>query len=210
MRNPAKLTSLLATLCLALSACASADTSIDVEDAAPADATATDMTTDMATDEADDATDTDGVMPHDPTEHHDDGEETGDGSSSAGTDLGIVAANTDDAPTRTIAIDMVDIAFEPTELTVAVGEVVRFDFVNVGQAPHEALLGDMHAQDEHEGTMAAGDADHMHDDLLLVTLESGERGSMIAAFTEPGTLWLGCHVPGHWAAGMHLQITVTG
>ncbi len=112
-----------------------------------------------------------------------------------------------------VAIEMVDIAFATDDLTFGVGDVVRFDFTNTGAAPHEALIGDLHVQDEHEEAMAAGEGHHddgHHGDLSMIALEPGESGSFVHEFTEAGEFWLGCHVPGHWNAGMKTRITVTG
>lgn len=114
---------------------------------------------------------------------------------------------------RVIEIAMEDIMFSVEELEFAVGERVRFVFENVGAAPHEALIGDMHVQDEHEQQMMEGDGHHdggHHGDLSMISLESGESGSIVHEFTEAGELWMGCHVPGHWDAGMRTRITVTG
>ena len=122
----------------------------------------------------------------------------------------------DDDVDRVVEVDMEDIAFSVEELEFAVGERVRFDFVNVGQAPHEALIGDLHVQEEHEQEMTEG-ADHDEapdegdeDELTTISLEPGESGSFVHEFSEAGELWMGCHVPGHWDAGMRTRITVTG
>ena len=62
--------------------------------------------------------------------------------------------------------------------------------------------------------MAAGDGHHggegHHGDLSMISLEPGESGSFVHEFTEAGELWMGCHVPGHWGAGMQTRIVVTG
>ena len=47
-----------------------------------------------------------------------------------------------------------------------------------------------------------------HDQANNVTVASGETKELTWAFTEPGTVLIGCHQPGHYAAGMKGQITV--
>ena len=45
--------------------------------------------------------------------------------------------------TRTVEIDMVDIAFEPDTLEVSRGKTVRFVFINSGDVAHDAFIGDI-------------------------------------------------------------------
>src|SRR4051794_32475870 len=61
----------------------------------------------------------------------------------------------DAAGDRTIKVQMKDIAFAPTTLTVAPGGSVHFEFDNVGKIDHEAIIGDTAAQDEHEIEMTS-------------------------------------------------------
>jgi uncharacterized cupredoxin-like copper-binding protein len=107
----------------------------------------------------------------------------------------------------------------PTTWTTATSEVtnrspstVRFDFANDGAIVHEAMLGDAHQQDEfateggHDGGHA--EADH-HGDVHAITLEAGESGSLVVGFDQPGEMMIGCHIPGHWDAGMAATFTVS-
>lgn len=170
------------------------------DDAAPVDVVADDaeaegaadssedhdeMHDEMAADDHDDA--------HGDTEDHDDD---------------VTAQDVD----RVVDVDMQDIAFSAEQLQFTVGERVRFVFENTGAAPHEALIGDLHLQEEHETDMAEGnghdDGGH-HGDMSMISLEPGETGELVHEFTEPGEFWIGCHVPGHWDAGMRTSITVT-
>ncbi len=52
------------------------------------------------------------------------------------------------------------------------------------------------------------DGEMAHDDAHAVGLEAGETKDLTWHFTEAGGLLIGCHVPGHDAAGMKAQITV--
>ena len=55
--------------------------------------------------------------------------------------------------TRTVRIDMVDIAFSPKDVDVKADETVRFVFTNKGNLKHDAFLGDEAAQQAHEHDM---------------------------------------------------------
>jgi uncharacterized cupredoxin-like copper-binding protein len=112
---------------------------------------------------------------------------------------------------RIIEVRMVDTAFEPAEFTVSGGETVTFRFTNAGKAVHEAFIGDVQDQAAHEEEMAArmehgGHGDDAEDAL---TLEPGRSGELTYTFAQPDTLEIGCHQPGHYAAGMRAPVTVT-
>lgn len=202
-----RIVALSGSIALLLAGCATDAAPAGSDDQASATSVedpASDTETDESSDETEDAGQSDGAADDD---HEDD-----DGT---GHDADAAAAADDDVD-RVVEVDMEDIAFSVEELEFAVGERIRFDFVNVGQAPHEALIGDLHVQEEHEQEMAEGaDHDEASDDghegeLTTISLEPGESGSFVHEFTEGGELWMGCHVPGHWGAGMRTRITVTG
>ena len=222
------------TLTLVLAACAgtaddtvapdapvaAADDAAVEEDAVAEDVAATDVEDDAATatdestdDHADDAAGDDHADDAADDDHADDAvadDHTDDAVADDHETEDLAAAEDVD---RVVEIDMEDIAFSTDELQFAVGERVLFRFENVGAAPHEALIGDMHVQEEHEAEMAQGGGHHdggHHGDLSMITLEAGESGSFVHEFTEEGELWMGCHVPGHWGAGMKTRIVVTG
>jgi uncharacterized cupredoxin-like copper-binding protein len=114
------------------------------------------------------------------------------------------------AAARTVNIDMEDIAFQPTTFTAQRGERVRFVFHNRGQLPHDAFIGDAQAQAEHEREMRQGDDDThgMHGDGKGITVEPGKTGKLTYTFDRTGTFEIGCHQPGHYAAGMKVAVTV--
>ena len=141
-----RIVALSGSIALLLAGCATDAAPSGSDDQASAtsvEAPASDIEADEASDEAADAGPSDGAA--------DDDHEDEDGADDA--------AAADDDVDRVVEVDMEDIAFSIEELEFTVGERVRFDFVNVGQAPHEALIGDLHVQEEHEQEMAEG-ADH--------------------------------------------------
>lgn len=103
-----------------------------------------------------------------------------------------------------------DLAFEPAHFEVAVGEVVTFRIINSGDVEHEFVLGDEEAQNEMAEMMDSGE-DHAHSGDMgnAVTIHAGDTGELTWRFTSPGTVLIGCHVPGHYEAGMTGTVTVT-
>ncbi len=121
-----------------------------------------------------------------------------------------------EAASRTIEVDMVDIAFEPTSIDVEAGETVRFVFSNEGEAVHEAYLGDEQAQEEHDAERSGdeGDAEEMGGmdhggDAEAVVVDPGDSGELTYTFDEPGQIQIGCHQPGHYEADMVIDVNVT-
>ena len=109
---------------------------------------------------------------------------------------------------------MVDTAFQPTMVTARAGERIRFVFQNQGQAAHDAFIGDAAAQTDHEQEMrraeAGGHGGHGDDaDEDALTVDPGEQGDLLYSFEQAGTVEIGCHQPGHYAAGMKIAVTVT-
>ena len=112
---------------------------------------------------------------------------------------------------RTVTIGMRDIAFEPDRLEVKAGETIEFVFRNTGQAEHEAVIGDEKLQESQEGDGPSGHAGgHKGSEHVpRVVLSPGRTGKLSYTFDKPGNLFIGCHVPNHWEAGMKIAITVT-
>ncbi len=109
---------------------------------------------------------------------------------------------------RVIEIDAKDdFSFVPNEISVAVGETVTFRVTNVGQIPHDFTIGDAEIQDDHEGEMSSGEM-HEAGDPNAMLLQPGESGDLTWTFTAPGEILLGCHVPGHYTAGMKADLTI--
>lgn len=101
--------------------------------------------------------------------------------------------------------------FVPEDITVAAGETITFVITNTGAIPHDFTLGDQAAQDAHEEEMAEMMASGQvgdHTDPNVVVLEAGETKELTWKFTESGTVLIGCHQPGHYAAGMKGSVEV--
>ena len=111
------------------------------------------------------------------------------------------------ADVRTIDVEMVDIAYAPTEVEVEAGETVRFVFTNNGEALHEAYVGDAAAQDDHAKEMGEGGGMAMEEGNE-VEVEPGETGDLTYTFDDAGQMQIGCHQPGHYEAGMVLDVAI--
>jgi uncharacterized cupredoxin-like copper-binding protein len=133
----------------------------------------------------------------------------------------------------TVAVRMTDNAYSPDRLEVAAGDTVTFKFTNDGKMTHEAFIGSSKEQDAHDTEMSgsssgssqsgmdmgsgsmdmgAGSMDPgarpTSDDAHMVTVQPGETAELTYTFDRPGTLYIGCHQPGHWASGMKATISV--
>jgi uncharacterized cupredoxin-like copper-binding protein len=111
---------------------------------------------------------------------------------------------------RTVDIRLLaSLAFDPSVLEVRSGQTIRFRVTNAGTVDHEFVLGDEATQEEHEAGMGDGGSMQM-DEANVLSLMPGETRSTVWRFSEPGTVLYGCHVPGHYTAGMVGTITVMG
>jgi uncharacterized cupredoxin-like copper-binding protein len=117
---------------------------------------------------------------------------------------------------RIVEVSMTEMAFTPSSVAVTKGERITFRFVNKGNVVHEAVLGDETFQREHEQLMKApasgAKADdhgaHQHDESNAVTVGPGATMELTWTAGESGTVVIGCHQPGHYAAGMKAEIRV--
>lgn len=130
-------------------------------------------------------------------------------SACGGDDAGTVASNDD---TRTVKIEMRDIAYSIKSLDVKKGETIKFTFDNAGKVDHDAFVGDEMAQADHEKEMSSGSTSDMSMDRSAdsnaITVKPGKTGELTYTFDKAGTLLIGCHEPGHYEAGMKITVTV--
>jgi uncharacterized cupredoxin-like copper-binding protein len=112
-----------------------------------------------------------------------------------------------------------DYLFLPSEVELVPGETVLLHVVNGGLAVHEAVIGDQAVQDAWEIAEAATvDAPPGPTPVvsvppgvagLRVVVASGQREDVL--WTVPlgeGPLIVGCHIPGHYARGMHVPVRI--
>lgn len=112
---------------------------------------------------------------------------------------------------RTINIQMTDLAFTPDAIAVASGETVTFVFTNNGQVDHDAFIGDAAAQSAHgmEMNSTGGNANGHHmANNGAISVKPGKTGKLSMTFERAGLLEIGCHEPGHYEAGMKTTVDV--
>lgn len=112
-------------------------------------------------------------------------------SAATNTVAATVLVETTDA-VRTMQVKITDFAYQPSSFEVAIGETVRFEFVNNGLAVHSPLIT----------STATTDA-------MSVELATGETGSLTVTFSDAGDLRIVCSQPGHEGAGEVAVIHVT-
>ena len=94
-------------------------------------------------------------------------------------------------------------AFSTDHLDVSPGQTVRFVITNTDPIDHEFIVGDRAVQVAHElGTEA-----YHPPRPGEVTIRAGETVETTFTFGAQDLLF-GCHLPGHYAYGMHGTITV--
>jgi uncharacterized cupredoxin-like copper-binding protein len=119
------------------------------------------------------------------------------------------------APVRVVMND--HFRYRPSAIIVWAGRRVTFAVTNAGKLPHEFILGDHATQLDHERQMRQatadghthGSTDHAgHGAAGALTVPPGQTRRLAWTFHDPGIVLYGCHVLGHWAAGMRGTIVV--
>ncbi len=94
-------------------------------------------------------------------------------------------------------------------MEVRAGEPTTFIVTNAGKIVHEFTLGDAAIQDEHEQEMIAmGGMGMTSDEPNAISVAPGETKELVFTFDMPGMSIAGCHVMGHYPAGMKATISV--
>ncbi|WP_150667843.1 cupredoxin domain-containing protein [Pandoraea anhela] len=110
--------------------------------------------------------------------------------------------------TRTVDVDMRDtMRFSPATLTVKRGDTVRFVVTNNGKIRHELTLGTAASLAEHAKMMQQMPG-MSHAEPNAVTVEPGQKKTLVWRFTQAGTVDFACLEPGHFEAGMKGVINV--
>jgi uncharacterized cupredoxin-like copper-binding protein len=96
--------------------------------------------------------------------------------------------------------------FEPGSFSVPGGTTVRIVVHNADPIDHELIVGDQAVQDRHEHGL-----DDHHDGSVPgeVSVPAGAVVTTTYRVDRGARLLYGCHLPGHWAYGMHGRIDLT-
>ena len=131
---------------------------------------------------------------------------------------------------RTIEIKMYDNYFEPNEIIIKKGEIIKFIVSNYGELVHEFNIAtkEMHIKHQPEmmkmvehqilladkidkkkmKEMAKKDHSMAHSHSNSVLLEPNEIGEIIWKFSTNAILEAACNVPGHYDVGMVADIKI--
>ncbi|MBI2778113.1 MAG: hypothetical protein HYX57_12760 [Chloroflexi bacterium] len=116
------------------------------------------------------------------------------------------------ASPRTVELTMTDqLTFEPARIQVRRGETIRFVVRNASKVGHEAYVGTEEEQQVHAQKHGLVPIDrqwttsHMGYGIHVAPLGSGV---LVVKFDQPYQYVIGCHYPGHYAAGMRAVIEV--
>ena len=134
------------------------------------------------------------------------------GIAAATTAAGYVVAGEDDGPPAvalgpepvTVLVDVEHSRFEPSFLRVVAGTEVRFVVTNSDPINHELIVGpaDVHARHRN------GTEPYHEPRPGELSVGPDEQGVTSYVFTEPGTVEMACHLPGHYAFGMRGEVEV--
>jgi len=118
-----------------------------------------------------------------------------------------VPAGTD----RVVELSMEGMHFIPDRVEVRAGELVAFVVTNPDDIAHELFIGTeadqlAHAA-MHKAAAASAQAQVRHAGYGIF-LAPHETGVVSYRFGTAGEILLGCHLPGHWEAGMHAVVVV--
>jgi uncharacterized cupredoxin-like copper-binding protein len=104
-------------------------------------------------------------------------------------------------PSRTVEIEMTEMAFTPYRIEVKRGEQIRFVIRNAGTEDHEFLLASTEENLKHAEVMKKHP--HMeHDEPNGVRLAPKKTAEIVWKFTKPGTFEFACLIPDHRDYGM--------
>jgi uncharacterized cupredoxin-like copper-binding protein len=114
------------------------------------------------------------------------------------------AAASPPAGVPTVHITIHFSSFDTGRIDVVPGETVRFVIENTDPIDHEFILGDDLVQQIHElGT------ESVHPPRPgEVSVPAGTTATTTYTFGQPGELTFACHLPGHFAYGMHGTVTI--
>lgn len=105
---------------------------------------------------------------------------------------------------RTVHVRIHYSRFEVGPMSFSPGETVTFVVENTDPIDHEFLIGDEGVQLAHERGTESFHPPRPGE----MTVPAGTTARTTYTFSTPGELILGCHLPGHYAYGMHVPITV--
>jgi uncharacterized cupredoxin-like copper-binding protein len=109
---------------------------------------------------------------------------------------------------RTVVVTMRHSRFEPARVQVAPGERVRFVLRNTDPIDHEFILGDDAVQRRHEQGRERAHHGEVPGERSVAAGEEAVTTYAFPAAADGLDLEFACHLPGHYAYGMHGRVRV--
>lgn len=106
--------------------------------------------------------------------------------------------------TTEVVLDVHYSAFSAKAVTVRRGVPITFVLRNDDPIDHELIVGDLGLQQRHERGTEPAHGDRPGE----VTAPAGETVTTTVTFSDSGTAYFACHLPGHYAYGMRGIISV--
>lgn len=114
--------------------------------------------------------------------------------------------------TRTVTVNMEDVAYDLKKLMVKDGETIRFIVINKDDADHEFTLGTAEMQAEDRERMAKmmdmGMKMEMEGEVNAISVPPLKTMELIWTFKGPAKIEFACNVPGHYEVGMRGDLIV--
>ena len=114
------------------------------------------------------------------------------------------------AEERTVVVTMHHSRFQPARIRVAPGERVRFVLRNTDPIDHEFILGDAGVQARHEQGRQRQHHGQVPSERSVPAGQAAATSYAFPAALAGRTLEFACHLPGHYAYGMHGTVRVSG
>ena len=118
------------------------------------------------------------------------------------------------AAPRTVELTMTDhLTCDPARTQVRRGETIKFVVRNASSLSHEAYIGTEQEQRLHETVhtgLGSGDQASTTHMGYGIHVDPLGRAQFVVTFDQAYDYLIGCHYPGHYAAGMRAVIEVAG
>jgi uncharacterized cupredoxin-like copper-binding protein len=114
---------------------------------------------------------------------------------------------------RVITIELMDFEFVPAVIDARPGEDVRLILVNRSELPHEVFIGAPEDQDRHHALHLAAPPemqDRLDEGSTGIYVPGRGTAQLLYRARHAGDLVIGCHLIGHFEAGMRGVMRIRG
>ena len=105
---------------------------------------------------------------------------------------------------QVVTVDAKEFKFTPSEIHITAGKV-KFILINSGIGAHEFVVYDASKKDIVDKAELAEDEETIMKNVLfeIDELDAGQSKESDTMILEKGSYVIGCHIPGHYEAGMN-------